>query len=230
MPELDKTNYDVLSFDCYGTLVDWQTAIVKYLQEVLLAHDVHVFDGTILEFFSEWEPIEQNTGGSYSEVLTRVMSRYGNRLGFTATEAETAGFVQAVALSPSFPDSLEALQALKGCFELAIISNTDRDLILQTVEPLGTDFDHITTAEELGMYKPNKEMLLAAMKQISQDGSKRVLHVAQSLFHDIEPVMALGYECVWINRVSESGSAVRHVDITPTWQFESLKDFAQAIT
>lgn len=221
---MNKDDYDVLSFDCYGTLVDWQGAIVTYLQRVLLSHDVHVFDGTILEFFSEWEPLEQDEGGNYREVLARVMLRYGKRLGFNATEEEIDGFINAVANSDPFPDVIEALQSLKQYFELAIISNTDTDLIQQTLEPLGVEFDSIVTAQDLGRYKPNPKMLQSAIEQIT-NGNKRLLHVAQSPFHDIQPMMALGCDCVWIKRETDIGSAVRQADIVPTSAFDTLGEF-----
>ena len=229
MNQLNPDDYDVLSFDCYGTLVDWQGAIVTYMQRVLLSHDVHVFDGTILEFFAQWEPLEQDVGGTYSEVLTRVMTRYGHRLGFTPTEDESEGFVDAVATSNAFPDTESSLQILKSKFDLAIISNTDEELIKQTLEPLGVEFEEIVTAQELGCYKPNRDMLLAAIERITS-GNKRLLHVAQSPFHDIKPMVELGYDCVWIKRETELGSAVQAVDIKPNWTFDTLGEFVSVVS
>ena len=227
MPDLRADDYDVLTFDCYGTLVDWETAIIQYIQPVLLSHDVHVFDGTILDFYSEWEPLEQDAGGSYRDVLSRVMSRYGARLGFTPTEAETAGFIDAIADSAPFNDTVEALATLTEHFKLAIISNTDEDLIQQTLRSLPVEFSAVLTAQELGAYKPNRDMMQTAFDQISQHG-KRVLHVAQSRYHDILPATELGLNTVWINRSSEHASAVQGIDAHPVWEFENLADFAEA--
>lgn len=228
MSELDARNYDILTFDCYGTLVDWETAIVKYLQEVLLSHDVHVFDGTILEFYAEWEPLEQAAGGSYRDVLSRVMTRFGGRLGFTATAEETEGFVKAIATAQPFDDTVDALTKLKEHVELGIISNTDDDLIQMTLEPLGVDFTAVATAQKFGAYKPDIDMLKQAFEWIS-DENKRVLHVAESRFHDIAPATELGYDTVWINRTSEHASATREVDAEPTWTFEDLAQLVEAI-
>lgn len=227
MPDLRADDYDVLTFDCYGTLVDWETAIIQYVQPVLLSHDVHVFDGTILEFYSEWEPLEQDAGGSYRDVLNRVMSRYGARLGFTPTADETEGFINAIATSAPFNDTVDALTKLAHHFKLAIISNTDSDLIELTLQSIPTEFSNVLTAQELGAYKPNREMLQSAFDQVGQNG-KRILHVAQSRYHDIQPASELGFNTVWINRESEHASAVQGVNAKPSWEFDNLADFAEA--
>ncbi|MCY4093834.1 MAG: HAD-IA family hydrolase [Gammaproteobacteria bacterium] len=225
MPDLRADDYDILSFDCYGTLVDWESAIIQYLQPVLLSHDVHVFDGTILEFYSEWEPLEQDAGGTYRDVLSRVMTRYGARLGFTPTGEETEGFITAIASSSPFEDTVDAMTKLSEHFKFAIISNTDEDLIQQTLELIPTEFSTVLTAQELGAYKPDREMMRNAFDQISQR-DKRILHVAQSKYHDILPASELGLNTVWINRSSEHASAVQGVEATPVWEFENLADFA----
>lgn len=228
MTELRADAFDVITFDCYGTLVDWESAIVDYLQSVLLAHDVHVFDGTILEFYAEWEPIEQETGGSYREVLTRVMRRYGNRLGFTPTDEEIAGFINAITASNAFEDTNEAIQQLAEEFELGVISNTDTDLIQSTLSTLPVNFAFVLTAQDLGAYKPNQDAMATAFEKITAD-QKRILHVAQSRFHDIAPATKLGISTVWINRENEHGSAAQNVDATPNWEFKNLAQFVTAL-
>lgn len=225
MSDLRADDYDILTFDCYGTLVDWESAIIQYLQPVLVSHDVHVFDGTILEFYSEWEPLEQDAGGSYRDVLGRVMSRYGARLAFTPTKEESLGFVNAIAKASPFDDTVDSLVKLAEHFKLAIISNTDKDLIKLTLQSMPTEFCAALTAQELGAYKPNLEMMRNAFDQISQQG-KRILHVAQSRYHDIAPAGELGLNTVWINRRSEHAPAVQEVDANPTWEFETLAEFA----
>lgn len=227
MSDLRTDDYDVLSFDCYGTLVDWETAIIQYMQPVLLSHDVHVFDGTVLEFYSEWEPLEQGAGGSYRDVLGRVMSRYGARLGFTPTTEETKGFVNAIATSAPFSDTGDALTKLAQHFKLAIISNTDKDLIEITLQSLSVEFFVVVTAQELGAYKPNLDAMRKAFNQIGQKG-ERVLHVAQSRYHDIAPASELGFDTVLIDRRSEHASAVQSVNANPVWEFETLAEFADS--
>ena len=224
-----SSDYDVLTFDCYGTLVDWEKALTQYLQPVLLAHDVHVYDGTILEFFAEWEPLEQNEGGSYREVLQRVMTRYGSRLGFTPNQEETNGFVECIARADPFSDTVEALQALHEHFELGIISNTDSDLIALTMPNLQVNFKYVQTAEDLGAYKPNLDAMKSAFDSILTN-DKRVLHVAQSKFHDSAPATELGFDTVWIQRQVETTSAVKSVPATPTWSYLDLAEFTHVIT
>ena len=229
MPDLRADAFDVLTFDCYGTLVDWESAIIEYLQSVLLAHDVHVFDGTILEFYAAWEPLEQNAGGSYRDVLARVMQRYGSRLGFTPNDDETAGFINAITASSAFPDTNDAIQQFATKFELGVISNTDTDLIESTLSTLPTSFTHVVTAQQLGVYKPNPKAMKTAFEQISGGGTKRILHVAQSRFHYNAPATDLGIATVWINRENEHGSAAQHIDATPTWEFKDLEQLANAL-
>ena len=228
MPALNAEDFDVLSFDCYGTLVDWESAIINYLQPVLLSHDVHVFDGTILDFYAAWEPLEQASGGSYREVLSRVMTRYGARLGFTPQDDERAGFIHAIASAEAFEDTLDALEKLADRFRLAIISNTDNDLIATTLKSIPTEFSSVLTAEELGAYKPDLSMMQTAFDRLSDD-RKRVLHIAQSRFHDIAPASELGLNTVWINRISEHASAVQGVKAKATWEFGNLAQFVEAL-
>lgn len=215
-----------MTFDCYGTLVDWEGALTDYLQPVLLAHDVHVFNGTILEFFSEFEPSEQDAGGTYKDVLRRVIDRYGARLGFTPSEEESEGFVECIARAEPFEDTVESLKHLKEHFNLAIVSNTDTDLIAITLKNLEVEFDSVVTAEELGTYKPS-----ALEKAINQMDTKneRILHVAQSPFHDIKPASDMGLSTVQIQRYKESASAVKQVDINPSWSYDSLQDLVNSI-
>ena len=227
MPELRSTNYDVLTFDCYGTLVDWETSIAQYTQCVLLAHDVHVVDATILEFYAAWEPLEQEVGGSYRKVLQRVMDRFGARLGFTPNPAEVAGFVDAIAMSPPFTDTVASLELLAEMFELAIISNTDTDLLETTLKLLPATFNTVVTAQELGAYKPNRDVLRRAFEIVGAK-NKQILHVAQSRFHDIAPAAELGFDTVWINRNRDHAPAAQDVDVEPTWEFEDLTQFAAA--
>ena len=227
MSTLSTDEYDVLIFDCYGTLVDWQTAISSYWQSVLTKHDAHVTDEFLLSFHAQWEPVEQNAGGLYRDVLKRVMNRLGDRLAFTPSAEELDGFVDSLANSRPFDDSIEAIEKLKEHFELAIVSNTDLDLLKQTLNPFTVEFDYLCTADQTGAYKPTEEMMSQAMTLIGPD--KRKLHVAQSLFHDIKPANDLSNDSVWINRDGDSGSNVWLSDAKPTWTYDDLQTFADEI-
>lgn len=224
---LNPANYDFLTFDCYGTLVDWETAIVDCLQEILLFHDAHWNDFVLLELFSEWEPLEQANGGSYREVLQRILLRYGQRLGFTLSRAQIAQFEECIARADAFDDTASVLKKLSGKFQLGIISNTDNDLFQITLSKLDTEFACITTAQDVGAYKPNLEVFQHALNQIGKN--QRVLHIGQSLYHDVLPATQLGLDVVWIDRTNGATGATRSASVEPTWKFFSLREFCDAL-
>lgn len=228
MPELRTDRYQVLIFDCYGTLVDWQTAISSYWQSILVKHDAHVTDEFLLDFHAQWEPAEQAQGGLYRDVLKRVMSRLGERLAFTPNADELEGFVDSLANSQPFDDSVDTLKQLSQHFELAIVSNTDHEIIEKTMVPFELELDYLITAEDTQAYKPSEKMMSEAMSLIGKRKSK--LHVAQSLYHDISPANKMGNDSVWINRSNIGDTELWNSDAKPTWTFEDLRSFADAIT
>lgn len=225
MEKLRAENYDIISFDCYGTLVDWETSIVQTTQGILLSHDAHMNDNVVLEYFSAFEPTEQTNGGSYRQILRRVLQRYGTRLGFVPTEDQLQGFEECVAHSSPFDDTIASLHSLHSTCQLAIISNTDRDLFDITQSNLQTTFDYVITAEDVGAYKPNVKVFEYAFERFGQ--KSRILHVAQSIFHDIEPANQLDLDAVWINRTEGRPGATKETSFTPKWQFSSLQNFCK---
>ena len=222
------SDYDILSFDCYGTLVDWESAITSTLQSILLSHDAHWNEAVLLEQFAQWEPAEQDTGGGYRQILNRVLTRFGTRLGFVPTESQFAQFEECIARAIPFPDSVGALKSLHESVQLAIISNTDEDLFALTAANLGISFDHIITAEQVGKYKPNSLMFERALERFTCPKS-RVLHVAQSLFHDVAPAHNLGIATVWIDRTSGKPGATAPSEVKALWTYPSLAEFASNI-
>lgn len=219
--------YDILSFDCYGTLVDWESSIVETLQDIFQFHDANMNNDVVLEYFATWEPEEQAQGGSYRNVLRRVLMKCGFRLGFVPRSEDLSRFEECVARSKPFEDTCDSLRTLQDYFKLAIISNTDNDLFEITSEALGVEFAHVVTAENTGCYKPDAAMFEAAIQKFGR--SQRVLHVAQSLFHDIAPAHAMGIDTVWIDRTDGRAGAARSSDATPTWRYADLAAFAQAM-
>lgn len=214
----------MLTFDCYGTLVDWSSGILGYLQPLLHSHDLGVSEESLLHLFAELEPEIQSRGGRYAAVLREVLDRMGSRLGFVPSQDQLEGFAQSVGDWRPFPDTVEALARLGERFDLAIISNVDNDLFARTNRLLKVSFSHIITAENVGLYKPDRAMFNTALETLG--GRNGVLHVAQSLFHDIAPAGALGLDTVWIRR---DHSAARVVDAKPTWSYDTLGEFADAI-
>ena len=220
---IDPANYKTLTFDCYGTLIDWENGILGYLQPLLQSYYVNAIDEFVLGYFSEAEPIAQDEGGDYRTVLARVMERFATRLAFTPSEDVVNGLADSVQYWPPFPDSRAALHTLKQHFKLAIVSNIDDELFALSQALLEIDFDHVVTAQRVGCYKPDPKMFETALAEVEGP----VLHVAQSRFHDILPATELGLDTVWINRPSRG--AAKTVEAAPTWTFSSMAEFAQAI-
>ena len=225
--EFDPDAFDVLTLDCYGTLIDWQGGIVSYLQPVLERHDAHVTDDFILEFFAESEPVLQREGDKYEDVLRRILDRFGTRLGFVPTPDERDGFPASLGEWKPFPDTVDALTRLAERYQLAVISNVDDALFSLTRTTLGVEFAHVITAEQAGAYKPDNRIFEAALTAIGSDRD-RILHVAQSLFHDIAPANALKLATVWIDRNQGSQGAARESEAEPTWTYPTLGEFADA--
>lgn len=201
---LDPNRFDLLTFDCYGTLVDWEGGIVAALRPVCDAHGCSPSDADLLAGFARFEHLVQQGGRfrRYREVLGDTLARIGESMGFRATAEEQAAFGASPGEWPAFPDTVDALRRLAKRYKLGIVSNVDDDLFAKTRrEQLRTEFDWIVTAEQVGGYKPATGHFeeMAARSGIPP---KRTLHIAQSLFHDIAPAASLGYATLWVNRRS----------------------------
>ena len=205
MQTLDPNRFDLLTFDCYGTLVDWEAGIIAAVRDVCAAHGAEPTEATILAAFGAAEHVVQaERYRTYREVLALTLDRMGHTLGFRPTSAECEAFAASVGHWPPFPDTVDSLRRLATRYRLGIVSNVDDDLFAETATNLGTDFDWVVTAQQVGSYKPAPTHFeeMAARSQIPVD---RTLHVAQSLFHDIGPASALGYATVHVNRLSRAG-------------------------
>jgi len=197
---IDFDSYEILSFDCYGTLIDWETGILAALAPVLARHGRSVLDEALLEAFGELEAgAERPPYRPYAVVLEEVVEGLGRRFGFTPDAAERGVLAASLAGWPPFPDTRDALRALGTKYRLGVISNIDDDLFAGTARSLGVDFDWVVTARQVGSYKPSLENFRQALARFGAPGDK-VLHVAQSLFHDIAPARSLGLSTVWVNR------------------------------
>jgi 2-haloacid dehalogenase len=197
---LNIDRYSHLTFDCYGTLIDWERGILAALRPLLERHGVAPADEQVLELFGELEAAaEAGPYQPYRAVLAAVVDGLGARLGFAPTAAERAALAASVGDWPPFPDTVEALQSLARRFRLAILSNVDDDLFALTARHLPVDFAAVITAQQVGSYKPDRRNFQFALARLGVPAD-RVLHVAQSLFHDIVPAKELGLAAVWINR------------------------------
>jgi len=192
--------YDVLTFDCYGTLIDWEQGILTALRPVLYAHGIALGDEDILECYAELEAAaEQGPFQPYNALLRQVMEGFGRRWQFSPSQDALQCLVASVAQWPPFPDTVAALEKLSRRYRLAIVSNIDDDLFAQSARLLRVPFDWVITAERVQSYKPALRNFQAALEHIGHPQS-RVLHIAQSLYHDIAPAQQLGLSTVWVNR------------------------------
>jgi 2-haloacid dehalogenase len=227
MSPIDLRSFDALTFDCYGTLIDWETGILAALRPHAGAAD----DEALLEAFARHEAaLEAGPYLRYADVLARCLRELGSELGFTTTAAEQAAFGRSVADWPAFPDSSEALARLKARYRLGVITNCDDDLFAASNERLGVEFDWIITAEQARGYKPRTENFEFAFERIDVP-RERILHVAQSLFHDHVPAKALGMSSVWIDRRRgrPGGGATPPADARPDLTTPDLKGFADLV-
>jgi 2-haloalkanoic acid dehalogenase type II len=201
---MDLSTFTTLSFDCYGTLIDWETGILESLGGWRRRHRLDVSDEDLLELYGEAEIAEEQThpGALYPDILKAVLRRIGLELDVEVDDAEADAFSRSVPSWPSFADSPQALAYLKDHFRLAILSNVDRKSFAGSNRRLGVSFDLIVTAEDVGSYKPDPRNFRRLLSELHAMGVTRsqVLHVAQSLRHDIEPANQLGLATVWVDR------------------------------
>lgn len=192
--------FDSLTFDCYGTLIDWESGILAALQPILVGHGLTLEDGEVLAIFGRSESaVEAEEYRPYREILAEVVDDFGEALGFKPSAEERGSLAESISEWPLFGDTVDALQALKSRYRLAVISNIDDDLFAHSAQQLGVEFDEVVTAQQVRSYKPSLENFSAAFERLGH-GPDGILHVAQSLYHDIGPARELGLSCVWVNR------------------------------
>jgi 2-haloacid dehalogenase len=232
MTDLDYGAFDALTFDCYGTLIDWETGILAALRSVVPAlRDV---DGELLldEYANAEAALEAGPYRRYREIVGEAMSDVAQAHGATPTAADVARLGASVVDWPPFPDSHDALVRLRTRFRLGVLTNCDDDLFAASNARLGVDFEWIVTAQQVGSYKPDERNFAALTARLGADGvpQERILHVAQSLFHDHEPAQRLGFRSVWINRRHDrpGGGATPSADARPDAIFPSMAAFAAA--
>lgn len=190
----------VLTFDCYGTLVDWEKGILEELPPILQGHGIHTSGADLLELYAGLEQAaEQGPYQDYKSVLRTVMDGIAAKFQFQLRDTERDCLVCSLNNWPLFSDTIESLKFFKSRFKLAVISNTDDDLFALTRQQLGIDFDWVVTAEQVKSYKPSLNNFRTAFRRIGVPSSQ-ILHVAQSMYHDIAPANQLGLSCAWVNR------------------------------
>jgi len=227
---------EVLSFDCYGTLIDWETGLLTALEPIIGGQRPDLDADAILAAYAAAEAhVEHDDrAGTYPQVLASALRQLADTLGLTVTEGEVAAFAASVPAWPAFPDSADALALLARRYRLIILSNIDNASFAASSRHLGVEFDAVLTAEDLGCYKPDERAFHALLAEVARGGTPpgRHVHVAQSLYHDHVPALACGLPTVWINRrhgrTGWGATPPPRTPVTPTWEFPSLAEFAAA--
>ena len=228
MTSLSFRSFDVVTFDCYGTLIDWESGLLSALRPLFEQRGITAREDDLLETYARHEAAaESGEYIRYREVLARSVHGVCGAYGFTPTEDEVGEFAQSPGDWPAFDDSGEALARLAERFGLGVITNCDDDLFARSNARLGVTFDWIVTAENAGSYKPslrNFELAFAAI-DIPRE---RILHAAQSLYHDHVPAKRLGLSTVWIDRRhgKHSFGATPPASAAPDLRVPDMKTFA----
>jgi len=231
------SGFKVLTFDCYGTLIDWETGIHNGLQPLLAKHDNPLSKDEALEIYARHEAEQEKATPDmpYSQLLSVVYKRVAKEWGIAVDNQEANIFGASVPDWPEFPDSVEALAYLKQHYKLVILSNVDRISFRASNARLKVAFDAIYSAQDIGSYKPdprNFEYMLARLKTDLGLEKGDVLHTAQSLFHDHATANQFGLASAWIDRRHNTDGwgatmpppGTPHVD----FRFESMAALAQA--
>ena len=228
---LDFSRFSVLTFDCYGTVIDWETGIFSALRPILVAHNKRLTDIALLELYSELELAAEQKQDflNYRDVLESVVGGFGEQLGFAPSTAEMRSLPESLSNWQPFSDTVGALRALKQHYKLAVISNIDDDLFALTAPKLGVTFDYVITAQQARCYKPCRKIFGLARERMGVHPDKW-LHVGQSIYHDVIPAQSLGISTVWVNRPSPGmgAGATKAVTGKPDLEVASLAELAAA--
>ncbi len=226
---LNFRDFDVLTFDCYGTLIDWETGIFSAVKPILASRGKSIPDAQLLELYGDFEvQAESGEYHSYRDVLQSVVNNLAKRLAFTPTLDELHSLANSIPQWHPWPDTVGALKKLKNRYRLAIISNIDDDLFQSTRRLLQVTFEPVITAEQARCYKPSLEIFRLALEKVGV-APNRVLHIGQSIYHDVLPAQSLGLATVWVNRPSARTGvgAVKRADGKPDLEVTSLEKLAQ---
>ncbi len=199
-------DYTTLTFDCYGTLIDWESGIWDAYQPLIAANGrADITRAGALAAHARLESAQQTEtpGMLYPELLARVHGGFAQSYKIETTEEMDAAFGASIAHWPAFPDTADALRRLGQCYKLVILSNVNRAGFAASNAKLGVAFDAIYTAEDIGSYKPTRRNFEHMLERLEADhgiGKREILHTAQSLFHDHVPATAFGLAKAWIDR------------------------------
>ncbi len=234
---MELAEFEAVSLDCYGTLIDWEAGLTTVLSPWARRRGLEVEDEQLLTAFSVHEAAAETAHPTerYPDILARSMRALGQDLGASVSDEDGAALARSVPDWPAFADSHDALVRLGRGRRLIILSNVDRASFAYSNARLGVTFASILTAEDIGSYKPsprNFEALEEERRRLGVSPGKLV-HVAQSLFHDHIPAQQAGLPTVWINRRHDrpgwGGTPAPSGAVSPDWEFPSMASFAAAV-
>lgn len=206
---MESMKWDTISFDCYGTLVDWESGIADVFCDTAATDGVTLDRDAVLTAYHEIEPkVQAGSYRLYREVLSETALRVAEWLGWPLTHSGVSFLAESLPDWPVFEDTRPALERLKSRFDIAILSNIDDDLLQATLARIAVEFDWTVTAENTRSYKPAHPHFREAIRRAGGDRG-RLLHAAQSYYHDIAPATGLGLSAIWINRKGEDQPAGR---------------------
>ncbi len=231
------TDFKVLTFDCYGTLIDWESGMIAALEPLTRRVAPALTRNQVLEAHAGYEAAQQaqTPAKTYSDLLAVVAKRLAEHWGVPAAWADCLAYGRSIADWPAFPDSAAALQALKQQFKLVILSNVDNVSFAESNRRLGVTFDAVFTAEDIGSYKPDPRNFQYMLDRLAGYGIAKdeILHVAESLFHDHVPAQAAGLASCWIHRrhADQGFGATRDPGTMPRTdaRFTSMAELAAAV-
>jgi 2-haloalkanoic acid dehalogenase type II len=228
------SDFQALTFDCYGTLVDWESGLLAALQGLITCSPRRRAREEVLRDYAAHEQEQQHFSPTlkYSELLAVVYKRLSENWGAPAPWEECTTFAASLRTWEPFPDTLAALKYLKSHYKLYVLSNVDNESFSYTARRLGVRFDGIMTAQDIGSYKPSLRNFEYMLGRLQSQGieKNRILHVAQSLVHDHIPAKELGLASCWINRQHGQIGAVGEVATRARYDFTfaTMGDFAEA--
>lgn len=223
---IDLRRYRVISFDCYGTLVDWERGIRGYFERLAASQGRPADAAALFDAYVRVEArLEAGPYRPYRQIVDEAARQVAREAGWPEEAVARMGSLAATIPDwPPFQDSAEALERLGAFGRLAVLSNIDRDLLAGTLRRLPVEFDIVVTAEDVRSYKPAEGHFRRCL-EIGGHRPEEQLHVAQSVFHDIEPAKRLGLACVWVNRRGEPAERGRRADAV----FANLSEMVAAL-
>jgi 2-haloacid dehalogenase len=233
---MDLADAEAFSFDCYGTLVDWEAGLIAVLSPWARGHGVGLDENGLLAAYGWHEEVaeREHPTDPYPAIIARSFRALGAELGAPVPDADAQRLARSVADWPAFPDSHDALVALGRRAKLLVLSNVDRASFAASARRLGVAFTRVLTAQDIGSYKPSPRNFEALLDEARRLGVRegRLVHVAQSLFHDHVPAQAVGLPTVWINRrrgrTGWGATPAPSAWVRPDWEFPTMAAFAAA--